>query len=131
MCRGGQEYKRTVPISGPINPFGLIRISPLIARFPCRPPPTTMTFVSLRLMDNYQRPRRSSITIPETLGPLIGDFVFPRASVENCFRRPVCVLFREKRGYFSPQFHLSHAFNRFVHFLHNFEINVIFNNTKK
>lgn len=24
--------------------------------------------------------------IPETLGPLIGDFVFPRA-VENCFRR--------------------------------------------
>ncbi|TGZ53647.1 Uncharacterized protein DBV15_10274 [Temnothorax longispinosus] len=31
LCRGGQEYKRTVPISGSINPCGLIRISPLIA----------------------------------------------------------------------------------------------------
>lgn len=49
-------------------------------------------------MDNYQRPGRSSITIPETLGPLIGDFIF-RSSVKNCFRRLVCVLFREKRGY--------------------------------
>lgn len=31
LCRDDQEYKRTVPISGPINPFGQIRISPLIA----------------------------------------------------------------------------------------------------
>ncbi|EGI59966.1 hypothetical protein G5I_11753 [Acromyrmex echinatior] len=31
LCRGGQEYKRTVPISASINPFSLIRISPLIA----------------------------------------------------------------------------------------------------
>lgn len=52
-----------------------------------RSSPTPMTFVSLRLMDNYQRPGRSSITIPETLGSLIGDFVFSRASVENCFHR--------------------------------------------
>ncbi|KYM80916.1 hypothetical protein ALC53_08617 [Atta colombica] len=31
LCHGGQEYKRTVPISASINPFSLIRISPLIA----------------------------------------------------------------------------------------------------
>jgi len=31
LCRDGQEYKRTVPISGSINPFGQIRILPLIA----------------------------------------------------------------------------------------------------
>lgn len=100
LCRDGQEYKRTVPISGSINPFGQIRILPLIAVSHIGPLPTSMTFVPLRLMDNYQRPGRSSITIPETLGPLIGDFVF-RSSAENCFRRLVCVLFREKRDYFS------------------------------
>lgn len=94
-------------------------------RFPYRLPPTPMTFVSLRLMDNYQRPGRSSITIPETLCPLIGDFVFPRASVENCFRRSVCVLFREKHGYFSPKL-AYHVIN--LHFKHNFGIIHVFNN---
>lgn len=68
--------------------------------FPYRLSPTPVTFVPLRLMDNYQRPGRSSITIPETLGPLIVDFVFPRVSVENCFQNPTCVLFREIRNYF-------------------------------
>lgn len=100
LCRDGQEYKRTVPISGSINPFGQIRILPLIAVSHIGPLPTSMTFVPLRLMDNYQRPGRPSITIPKTLGPLIGDFVF-QSSVENCFRRLACVLFREKRDYFS------------------------------
>lgn len=78
LCRGGQEYKRTVPISGSINPFGQIRISPLIvvSHIGLHPLPTAtplallaMTFAPLGLMDNYQRPGRSSITISETQRP--------------------------------------------------------------
>lgn len=90
-------------------------------RFPYWPSPTPMTFVSLRLMDNYQRPGRSSITIPETFGPLIGDFIFSRASVENCFQCPVCVLFREKKhDYFF--FKVRSSCNKFLYFIRNFRI---------
>jgi len=70
--------------------------------FPYRPPPSPVTFVPLRLMDNYQHRGPSSITILDTLGPLIGDFVFSRDSVKICFRHLVydnC--FVKKFDYFS------------------------------
>jgi len=63
-------------------------------------------------MDSYQRPGPSSITIPETLGPLIDDFIFPPPPpppVENCFRRAVCVLFVPEKHAYLAHIKAAHA----------------------
>lgn len=113
LCRDGQEYKRTVPISGSINPFGQIRILPLIAVSHIGPPSYFRDVRSAAINGQLSTPWTIINHDSRNTRSVNRRFCISKFC-RKLFPSPgLCIVSREKRDYF-----FSRSWSRLDEFTH-------------